>query len=844
MAEVIIDLRVQGQQQVDKLDTSLQKLDKTAKAAQDNIEAFAKKVIKLYATFKSLEFAYNLTIKTGLEYNRALEQQQQSISILIAATSKNVDSLGNQITAQQKFTMASKESVEVMKELERINASLPTTLKETADIYKAILPSFRQLGTSQEDLIKITEKLAIVQNVSGIETANFLASVDGLATGGVMAASDLGRFLEALGLSNKTLKESKDVAKLVLDKFKEFKTLDNYATATSNLEDEWTKLQGTLTQDIFVTQKESVKELTTLIHNISADTDTVNGIKDSINGFATGLISLGSGIAKTMTYAQYTIRATSLLLDAFGQGSQIVAAEIQQYFTEAFFNINKNITGLVGEDIASKLGLTALSKDNSVLLARNKVEFLKLELQDTSDAYRQLTNNSFKTIDAINLTADGLLNVVNNTKDVNEETKTTLNIWEIAEKKAKDAANTRLVSSEKAKELTAQELSALKETKKAYEDLASIGMSSYEKKIYDINIQTQSWIEKGVLANDALAKQKILLDELNQAQLKENTLSDLSYYERKVQLLDDEYAKQVELSNISYSRSILEIEATDKTVKEKESLIAKESELYELTLKRIDAERNTEFQDTMSTFYDDMLQSQIELNEAVFDFGAGYGESLNQIGKVSKSLAAMGSLELKNKREASALDKKYITQFNKYAGDVEKTKILEQQYTEDTALLNEQYQTAQMQGYANIAGAISGMFKQGSKEAATFQIAQTALALVEGTRAILTAGTGDPYTAIPRMAAMAIMVKSLLGNIGVALGIGGSSTSGDSFSMQTANNGTGSALGDTKKASESLTNAMKTLEDFAEPQYKTLQSMDKYLKNIANAIGGVSNPPL
>jgi tape measure domain-containing protein len=147
----------------------------------------------------------------------------------------------------------------------------------------------------------------------------------------------------------------------------------------------------------------------------------------------------------------------------------------------------------------------------------------------------------------------------------------------------------------------------------------------------------------------------------------------------------------------------------------------------------------------------------------------------------------------------------------------------------------------QITGYANLAGALSSMFEEGSKEAATFQAAQTALALVEATRAILTAGTGDPYTAIPRMAAMAIMAKSLLGNIGIAFGGGSTTTTSDAFSSQTANTGTSTILGDATKASESMLNAMSTLEDFAQPQYSTLLSMDNYLESIANSIGGVSN---
>lgn len=816
MAEVIIDLRVQGQQQVDKLDTSLQKLDKTTQSTQTNLTSMATRIAAIGAAAVSAAQLYSVAFekigKAGFEVNRQTQNLTNSLTMSIAATSANVDSLGKAITVTEKYSMAQAEATEVTKKLLAINAETPHNLEQTVKLYDAMYIGMKKVGASTNDMVEITKKLSIAAG-SKMNFEAMISAMDGIATGTVESASEMGRFLASIGLTNEAIKESTNVVDLFLTKLDGFKALDSLDTKISNLQNSWNMLTGAL-------MKAPFDAIESNINGVSAVIDQMNrGLKNTI----ASLKDVNEITEKSQMLTKYTlllnekaeIKNNKFMWDSEqSEAIDKIDGQLGQLSKKIadFNNKGKTKGGLVPNFDSTEI-------DN---LVNNTLDPYSKKLDDINKKWFK----NFETMSQNGKDTTALVNAWN--KEVND-------LYE------NETSADRNKALSEANRLQKEQESALKETLKAYQDLGSIGMSSYEKKIYDIQLQTQSWIEKGVLANDALAKQKILLDELNQSQLKESTLSDLSYYERKMQLLDDEYAKQVDLTNISYARSILEIESTDKTVKEKESLIAKESELYELTLKRIDAERNTEFQDTMSSFYDDMLQSQIELNQAVFDFGAGYGESANQIGKVSKSLAAMGSLDLKNKKELTALDKKYITQFNKYAGDVEKTKLLEQQYTKDTALLNQQYQTAQMQGYANIAGAMSGMFEQGSKEAATFQVAQTALALVEGTRAILTAGTGDPYTAIPRMAAMAIMVKSLLGNIGVALGMGGSSTSGDSFSMQTANTGMGSTLGDSKKASESLTNAMKTLEGFAQPQYQTLQSMNNYLKNIANAIGGVSS---
>lgn len=172
-------------------------------------------------------------------------------------------------------------------------------------------------------------------------------------------------------------------------------------------------------------------------------------------------------------------------------------------------------------------------------------------------------------------------------------------------------------------------------------------------------------------------------------------------------------------------------------------------------------------------------------------------------------------------------------EYNKYIKQTGLTK-------EQIAKADEQNTSNQLKGYSNMAGAISEMFEKGSREAAAFQIAQDSLALVEGTRAILTAGTGDPYTAIPRMIAMGAMVSSLLSNIGVAFGMSGSSSETHSgIGLITENTGTGTVLGQ-NKASESISNSLSILEDFAKPQFQVLSEMNKNVKTIADNIGGVA----
>lgn len=381
----------------------------------------------------------------------------------------------------------------------------------------------------------------------------------------------------------------------------------------------------------------------------------------------------------------------------------------------------------------------------------------------------------------------------------------------------------------------------LEDKQKAYKDINKAGLDEYAKGMQEIVDKTVEWTKLGASENDILAAKTKLVEELNKKTNLESLKEELSYYEKTVQLQQESYDKQVEIASIQYTNNILAIEESNKTAEQKKKLIDLETELYNKTLDRLKVETDKSFKETMDSHYADMLDKQIALNNAVYDYGNGFDGVAGKISKLSKTLGSMSNLELQNKKEVIDLNKKYAKDYETYGKDAEKTTQLQVQEEKDKKLLAEQYTQSQLKNYSLMADAMSSMFKEGSREAASFQAASTALALVEATRAILTQGTGDPYTAIPRMVAMAAMVGSLMKNIGVAFGMNKTTTSSDAFSAQSANTGTGSVLGDTKKASDSISNSLSILEDFAKPNFRLATSMDESLKSIDSKIGGVTS---
>lgn len=181
--------------------------------------------------------------------------------------------------------------------------------------------------------------------------------------------------------------------------------------------------------------------------------------------------------------------------------------------------------------------------------------------------------------------------------------------------------------------------------------------------------------------------------------------------------------------------------------------------------------------------------------------------------------------------------------FNKFSKEYAKIQEPTLKDKEKFNKAEQQHIKNQMNGYSAIAGAIGGLYSKNERQASAFQAIQSSIAIVEGVTAILSQGKGDPYTAGARMAAMAGAVSSLLSSAKIAFGFGGvkTTTSSDAFSAQAENIGTGTTLGDSSQASESITNSLETLEDFAQPQFRVLGQMNKSLFTIAERIGGISS---
>lgn len=505
-------------------------------------------------------------------------------------------------------------------------------------------------------------------------------------------------------------------------------------------------------------------------------------------------------------------------------------------------------------DIRSYMAMGNAS--GSIKDATKNLENQKLALQDNIDTLQQQVTeyeNLKNILESINNQAKGTT-FVNIKTVLPKEDSSIINFLvngkDVVEKQVNIKVNAPLLAelNEDVKSLIAPIDVIYDKYAKLFQNLTESGKSTAENVA---KIQKAMNEEIDNLDKEAVQKRKDAeRDKLKAVEDAENKRKDLikESLDLTVSEVDKVNNKFLEMYNASFStlneeqkiaftkkwqEEVEKVNGTLDAQKEKQDLI---NQALAVATNEIDS-INNKYLEMFEAIKDNPLFDDEKMTEF-------YKKWQDEIDKTKEKLDFNTTIELDIIGDDKSIQRieKSFQDLNKATKHYEENRAKIKKGSEEEAQNEEMFRKDQMNGYINMAGAIGSMFEQGSKEAAAFQVAQTSLALVEGTRAILTAGTGDPYTAIPRMIAMGAMVSSLLGNIGVAFGMNktSESTTSDSISSLNANDGAGTVLGDTTKQSESIAKAMGILEDFAEPQFEVLQSMNNYLETIVNSIGGVS----
>lgn len=853
------DVKAAGQvkTEIDGISTSLN----TASSSVDTFYSKLRNTASVIASFVAIKETFGSAAISGFEYNKTIENLTNSLTILYAATSSNVSSTGRLLDIEQKQQLSRLEALETIKELERINANTPHTLNQTVEIYNAMLPSMRKAGVANKDLLDITEKLSIATKT--IDFNQVLAGVDGLASGTVLANSELGRFLVPLGLTNEALKNTDDIVGLINEKLKDIQAIEDYSSIVSNLTNEYNKLTGAMTYEAFESTKELMKDTTAVLQDMNKN---IPALKDSISTVA----KLGSSVVVTVaafkawnltTRAYNTLVATSTIrTNALGQVIQrnTIRTKLATAATRTFSKVLR-LTPFGIATTAVYL-LSNAFFDNSA-----KAQTLEDAYSDVSLKLEGLTKNQLEYKKSLIETEliQARLDLANAKADASNKGIFETNKEYLEDKAYADELSKRFKNLQKASRDVKDALANLgKESKKTNESINESLVASSSKDIEKIiNIRGTAQekfnlqLEKNIkLLKDAGDSQKQInayraretkafnesQKKLSKTRSKENkqelttsTSSWQKYFERVGDYEKAWLIKRAELRKEYVSLNKDEFTAIEQL--EKNDYFNKKREVeLEVKFKQID--QNSE--EMLS-----ILDTQQDLISNTNDWNSSLTGVAGAIGNVSTSFSKMSSNNIAMQKAEIKLNTQYEKDRLKYANNQDKLKKIELKHNKDLSSLKRKSFSNELNSYVQLSGAMQGLFKQGSKEAQAMQLVQAGLATYNAVNAVLTQGQGDPYSAPFRMAAMAASVAGLLANIGQTFNFGKlrESEHKDALTLMKENKGQGTVLGDSSKGSESIKNSLDILEDYAQPQFETLQSMNTYLQSIDAKMGGLSS---
>ena len=820
--------------------------------ARLRVEIDTSQVKKASDSFDNMNKSVNNTEKGLLSLNKVIGAL--SLTALTSQLVKYADEFTNINNRLRLVTNGTEELTQAQKELFKISQDTRVSFSSSAELYSKLKTSTDNLNISQERLLKITQTI----NKAGLLGGGSVESVNtalvqlgqGLASG-TLRGDELNSVLEntprlaraiaegmnvPLGKIRELASEGKITAETII------KALESQGIA---IDKEFEKVGATIGQ-----------AMQTVSNSILFAVGTLDEGTGASKSFADSIMSLSKSIDENreniLLYAQ-GLASIIATVTALAVGKKALSAVTQLYNSYLIATTTTTTAYSIATNTATttttRMSLSqqaAAASSLALSTAMRAIPFIAVAggIFAITDALIKSKGKMLEFGDATTSTADKLKGLTKIQLDYQEsllQTEIIQKRLDLANAKSKASSQGIFQSDEdflrarSEADKTSQEFEqltkSLRDLKKVREDLSNT--KPVNDKLEVKNAQDLKAIQQDLLK--VIDPYQVKVKEINQRyddmliklKMVKGSTADIAELEKARQIeLDKAKPKETKTSSPVKTEQTKEQLITSsrdwqtyyETIKDYSSAWAIEEADLRARFIDLNAEQmDIMLQDSKTRYFDKFKEEAEKIKEIKpFDFSINLDVNDTAINSILKSFDSLMDAQ---------------QEYNKFINKEGVTK-------EQIAKADAKNISNQIKGYSNLAGSIGELFREGSKESASFKIAQTALALVEGTRAILTQGTGDPYTAIPRMIAMGAMVSSLLGNIGVAFGGSSSSTVNMSGAVNT---GTGTVLGDSEAVSESITKSLEILEDFAEPQYQTLQSMNKYLANISNALGGVSS---
>ena len=402
-----------AREDVNALGRSLNNTDTIANALRSSFGKIAASV----ASIGALAVGVKELAASGIEANRSFENLKIQLTGLIAANSSNVSMMGKTLDTHAKWNMSMKESEGILKKLNETNAKTKFTLEEITGAFNMFYATSAGQG-SRNKAVQAMDSIALAAQAVGKNLSDLTPMMDSLATGTVVAASEMGSFMKIVGLTNEELKKASSEGKVydhIIEKLAKYKELSaeaakGYEVALGSLKNELTELTRELTKPMFDVLTSGIASFSNFVKENKATIIEWAGYIATA-GKHLGLLAGAFVAAKIGTAAfnavlgvsraamaifSSSLTATITLTSALGTGITALKAAFKGFLptavifgaVEAFMALKDGMDGAraSGEKLNQILNTTSeeLSK-----LTKNQLEFRLVEIRRELDATKK-----------------------------------------------------------------------------------------------------------------------------------------------------------------------------------------------------------------------------------------------------------------------------------------------------------------------------------------------------------------------------------------------------------------------------------------------------------------------
>ena len=402
-----------AREDVNALGRSLNNTDTIANALRSSFGKIAASV----ASIGALAVGVKELAASGIEANRSFENLKIQLTGLIAANSSNVSMLGKTLDAHTKWNMSMKESEGILKKLNETNAKTKFTLEEITGAFNMFYATSAGQG-SRNKAVQAMDSIALAAQAVGKNLSDLTPMMDSLATGTVVAASEMGSFMKIVGLTNEELKKASSEGKVydvIIEKLAKYKELSGeaakgYEVALGSLKNELTELSRELTKPMFDVLTTGIASFSNFVKENKATiiewagyiTQSVKHLGLLAGAFVAAKIGTAAfnavlGMSRAaMAIFSSSLTATITLTSALGTGITALKAAFKGFLptaiifgaVEAFMALKDGMDGAraSGEKLNQILNTTSeeLSK-----LTKNQLEFRLVEIRKELDATKK-----------------------------------------------------------------------------------------------------------------------------------------------------------------------------------------------------------------------------------------------------------------------------------------------------------------------------------------------------------------------------------------------------------------------------------------------------------------------